>query len=132
MAARRIPAPLEGSKGRRGPRERGFCRGLAEIVDLNESLEGVGEREVVERERWAREEAWVGTLTLLGRWANKDWILGWSVNGVGRIEERERESEAVANGGAVVWSLVGTMASGFCSSEDLVSGFSRVWVLGSI
>lgn len=55
MAARRIPAPLLGSKGRRGPRERGFCKGLAEIVDLNESLEGTGA--VVERERWAREEA---------------------------------------------------------------------------
>lgn len=55
MAARRIPAPLEGSEGRRGPRERGFWRGLAETVDLNDSLEGEGE--VAERERWAREEA---------------------------------------------------------------------------
>jgi hypothetical protein len=51
------------------------------------------------------DEAWVGTLTLLGCGGdNKDWILGWNK---GRIEERERESEAIDGGnegsGTVVW-----------------------------
>lgn len=49
MEARRIAAPLEGSRGRRGPKERGFCRGLAEMVDLNESFGGV--TLAVDRER---------------------------------------------------------------------------------
>lgn len=45
-------------------------------MDLNESLEGEGELVVAVRERWEREEAWVGTLTLLGRWEtmSKFWI----------------------------------------------------------
>lgn len=47
MEARRIPAALEGSAGRRGPRDRVFCKGLAEMVDLKESLGG----EIVEEER---------------------------------------------------------------------------------
>lgn len=64
MEARRIAAPLEGSRGRRGPRERGLWRGFEEMVDLKEIFEGEGEVEV--RERWEREEACVGTFTLLG------------------------------------------------------------------
>ena len=64
MEARRLAAPLEGSRERRGPKERGDWRGLLEMVDLTEIFEGEGE--VEERERWEREEAWVGTLTLLG------------------------------------------------------------------
>lgn len=51
---------------------------------------------------------------------------------MGRILLRERDSDAVANGAKVVWSLEGTMASGFCSSEDFIFGFSWIWVLGSI
>lgn len=51
MEARRTAAPLEGSRGRRGPKERGDCRGLLAKVDLKESLEGEGEGEVEERER---------------------------------------------------------------------------------
>ena len=49
MEARRIAAPLEGSRERRGPKERGDWRGLLEMVDLKEILEG--EEEVEERER---------------------------------------------------------------------------------
>lgn len=49
MEARRIAAPLEGSKGRRGPKDRGFWRGLEEMVDLNDSFEGDTEAE--ERDR---------------------------------------------------------------------------------
>ena len=41
--------------------ERGAWRGL---VDLKEVLEGGGV--VVERERCVRDEAWVGTLSLVG------------------------------------------------------------------
>jgi len=63
-AARRSAAELEGSRGRLGPRDRGAWIGVAEREDLKEVLEGVGE--AVERERWVRDEAWVGTLTLLG------------------------------------------------------------------
>lgn len=37
--------------------------GVAEREDLKEVLEGVGE--AVERERWVRDEAWVGSFTLL-------------------------------------------------------------------
>lgn len=66
MAARRIPAPLLGSRGRCGPKVRGFWRGLAEMVFLKEILVGAREAEEEERERWEREEACVGTLTLLG------------------------------------------------------------------
>lgn len=47
---------------------------------------------------------------------------------MGRIEARESDSEAVANGSVVEQ---GTTAS--CSSDDdLDSGFSVIWVLGSI
>lgn len=46
---------------------------------------------------------------------------------MGRIEARESESEAVAKGSVVEQ---GTTAS--CSSDDLDSGFSVIWVLGSI
>lgn len=49
MEARRIAAPLEGSRWRPGPKERGDWRGLLAKVDLKESLEGEGE--VEERER---------------------------------------------------------------------------------
>lgn len=51
---------------------------------------------------------------------------------MGRMVERERESEAVANAGEAVWSFAVTMASEFCSSKDLVSGFSRIWPWESI
>jgi hypothetical protein len=36
------------------------------MVDLKESLEGVATLAEAERERWAKEEACVGTFTLLG------------------------------------------------------------------
>lgn len=63
MEARRIPAPLLGSNGRCGPKKRGFWRGLAEMVDLKEILEGETVAEE-ERERWVSEAACVGILTL--------------------------------------------------------------------
>lgn len=49
MEARRIAAPLDGSKGRRGPKDRGFWRGLEEMVDLKESFGGDTEAEDRER-----------------------------------------------------------------------------------
>lgn len=50
MEARRIAAPLLGSKERRGPKDRGFWRGLEEMVDLKDSLGG-GDTEAEDRER---------------------------------------------------------------------------------
>ena len=46
MEAQRISAQLEGSRS---------CRGLLEMVDLKENLEGEGE--VEERERWEPKDA---------------------------------------------------------------------------
>lgn len=45
MEARRIPAGLEGSEGRRGLRESGFWRGFEEMVDLKKGLGGEREEE---------------------------------------------------------------------------------------
>lgn len=97
------------------------------MVDLKESLEGVATLAEAERERWAKEEAWVGTFTLLGCGEKREATLGCWKKWVGRIEARESDSEAVANGSVVEQ---GTTAS--CSSDDLDSGFSVIWVLGSI
>lgn len=72
----------------------------------------------------------MGTLTLFGAVENKLETLGFGKKWVGRIVDIEREKEAIAKGGTVV-SLEGTMDSEFCSSVDLVSGFS-LWRLGSI
>ncbi|RYR71676.1 hypothetical protein Ahy_A02g005900 isoform A [Arachis hypogaea] len=69
---------------------------FADVTFLLERESGVD----VERERWVREEAWVGTLSLLGCWGeNKVWVFGWRKKWVGRMVERERDSEATANGG---------------------------------
>lgn len=53
MEARRRPAALEGSEGRRGFNERGAWRGVAETVDFKSGF--VGERDAT-RERREREE----------------------------------------------------------------------------
>lgn len=71
----------------------------------------------------------MGTLTLFGWEENKVETLGCWKKWVGRIVEREREREAVAKGGS---DEEGTMASEFGSSDDLDSGFSDTWRLGSI
>lgn len=63
MAARRRAAPLEGSEGRRGLRERGFWRGMAEKEDFFEK--GLG-GEIVNEERERAEEIWCGILTDFG------------------------------------------------------------------
>lgn len=68
---------------------------------------------------------------MFGWGENKEETLGCWKKWVGKIVEKERESEAVAKGG-VVDSVEGTMASGFWSSEDLDSGFSLFLGLGSI
>lgn len=63
MVVRRSAAAEEGSRGRWEPRESGSRRG----VDLKEVfLEEEGEGAVVDSERCVRDEAWVGTLSLLG------------------------------------------------------------------
>ncbi|KAM1756030.1 hypothetical protein ACFX12_008287 [Malus domestica] len=98
------------------------------MVDLKESLGRV--TLAVERERWVRDEACVGTLTLVGWEENKVETLGCWKKWVGRIVERESEREAVAKGESP--AAEGTMASGFCSSGDLDSGFSGIWRLASI
>ena len=64
MEARRIPAALEGSEGRRGLRGRGDWRGFDDTVDLKDGF--AGERKEEERERCEREGSWEGILTLLG------------------------------------------------------------------
>lgn len=54
---------------------------------------------------------------------------------MGRIAARESESEAVANGGVMIFvgeGLVGTIATSSWSSGVMVSGFSRVLNLESI
>lgn len=53
---------------------RGDWSGLLEMVDLKETLQGEGE--VDERQRRERDEAWVGTLALLGNKENKDRTFG--------------------------------------------------------
>lgn len=72
-------------------------------------------------------------MTLFGWGENKEETLGCWKKWVGKIVEKERESEAVAKEGGTVESAEGTMESGFWSSEDLDSGFSLVFLgLGSI
>lgn len=125
MVARRRAALLEGSEGSLGLRERGFWRGDAEKDDfLEKGFEG--ERIEEERERVeSEEEIWDGILTDLG-----SWVILVGVRkcvGIGRIEEREREIEAV--GGATMALVNG----GFEFSGVSVAGFSGwVWVVGSI
>lgn len=67
------------------------------------------------------DEAWVGTLSLLGGGGeSKDGILGWNK---GRREEREREREASDGGGS----------GGSGEGVRLRFSFSGgVWLLGSI
>lgn len=50
----------------------------------------------MESERCVSDEAWVGILSLLGCGGDsKDGILGWNK---GRIDERERERDAIDGG----------------------------------
>lgn len=61
----------------------------------------------------------MGILALAGALENKEEILGWLKKWVGRIVDREREKEAVANGGEM--DCDGTMGRSssccrFCSS----------------
>lgn len=67
------------------------------MLELKESFEGVAEAEAEERERerWVREEAWVGILALV---AKRVVAFGCWKKWVGRIEAKESESEAGANG----------------------------------
>lgn len=69
--------------------ERGFWRGVREIVDL-----GFDGDMVLERERWERDEIWEGTLNLTRLGVN--WFVGGGRKTAGReIEERDRERERV-------------------------------------
>lgn len=45
MVDRRIPAPFEGSEGRRGPKERGFWSGEEDTVDLKNGFGGQREED---------------------------------------------------------------------------------------
>lgn len=93
MAARRRAAPLEGSEGRRGLRERGFWRGMAEKEDFFEERLG---GEIIKGERERAEGMWRGILTDFGE---SSWVVFVGVKKwVGRTEEREREMDAAGGG----------------------------------
>lgn len=59
---------------------------------------GGGREAEAERERFERDEIWVGILTLLGL-KRVEEILGGIRKWVGRIVERESEMEAMGRGG---------------------------------